>query len=127
MIDEIPAWVIAASAATGTSELRGAAELRVKESDRLRVLATGLGRLGVACLEHPDGLSVTGGPTQGGAVRAEDDHRIAMAMALIGTRASAPLTVEDAGGIATSFPGFAATLVELGGDLEGTPVVRGAR
>ena len=117
MIDEIPAWVIAASAAEGVSELRGAAELRVKESDRLRVLAANLERLGLACSEYPDGLAVTGGPISGGAVEAADDHRIAMAMALVGTRAAGPLTIEEAGGIGTSFPGFAATLTELGGDL----------
>lgn len=118
LIDEIPAWAIAASAAEGTSELRGAAELRVKESDRLRALAAGLGPLGIVCREHPDGLSVTGGPVLGGVVRAEDDHRIAMAMALIGTRATEPLMIEEAGGIATSFPGFAATLVGLGGKVD---------
>lgn len=117
MIDEIPAWVIAASAAEGTSELRGAAELRVKESDRLRVLATNLDRLGITCVEYPDGLAVTGGPISGAVVSAADDHRVAMSMALLGTRAAGPLTIEDAGGIATSFPGFAATLTGLGGDL----------
>ncbi|MGH7729793.1 MAG: 3-phosphoshikimate 1-carboxyvinyltransferase [Candidatus Eiseniibacteriota bacterium] len=120
LIDEIPAWVVAATAAEGTSELRGAAELRVKESDRLRVLATALDHLGLACREHPDGLALTGGPIPGGVVWAADDHRIAMALALLGTRATGPFTVEEAGGIATSFPGFEATLASLGGVLEGT-------
>ena len=120
MIDEIPAWIIAATAAEGTSELRGAAELRVKESDRLRVLATALQALGLDCREAPDGLAVTGGPIPGGLVRAADDHRIAMAMALLGTRATGPFTVEEAGGIATSFPGFEHALTSLGGVLEGT-------
>jgi 3-phosphoshikimate 1-carboxyvinyltransferase len=122
LIDEIPAWVIAASAAEGTCELRGAAELRVKESDRLKVLATSLGHLGLATREYPDGLALTGGPIPGGVVWAADDHRIVMALALIGTRAARPLTIEEAGGIATSYPGFAATLAELGGDLVETPL-----
>jgi 3-phosphoshikimate 1-carboxyvinyltransferase len=119
MIDEVPAWLIAASAAEGTSELRGAAELRVKESDRLRVLAAALHQLGLACREFPDGLAVTGGAVPGATVRAADDHRVAMALAVIGSRAGGPLTVEEAGGIATSYPGFAATLASLGGALEG--------
>jgi len=118
MIDEVPAWLIAATAAEGTSELRGAAELRVKESDRLRVLATALQALGLACREAPDGLTVTGGPIPGGVVRAADDHRIAMAMALIGTRATGPFAVEQAAGIATSYPEFELALGSLGGALE---------
>ena len=119
MIDEVPAWLIAATAAEGTSELRGAAELRVKESDRLRVLAAALHELGLACRELQDGLAVTGGPIPGATVRAADDHRVAMALAVIGSRARGPLTVEEAGGIATSYPGFEATLASLGGALEG--------
>jgi len=117
LIDEIPAWAVAAALAAGTSRVRGAAELRVKESDRLATLAANLGRLGVVVEETPDGLAVTGGVVRGGEVRAADDHRIAMAFALLGTRASGPVTVEEARGIATSYPGFAETLAELGGDL----------
>jgi 3-phosphoshikimate 1-carboxyvinyltransferase len=97
--------------------VRGAEELRVKESDRLATLAVNLGRLGVAVEETPDGLDVTGGPVRGGEVRAADDHRIAMAFALLGTRALGQVTVEEAGGITTSYPGFAEALGELGGDL----------
>jgi 3-phosphoshikimate 1-carboxyvinyltransferase len=120
MIDEIPAWTIAASAAEGTSRVRGAAELRVKESDRLRMLADCLGGagFGLAVEESPDGLAVTGGTIRSAWVRADDDHRIAMAMALIGTRAGGPVTIDGAGGIATSFPDFAATLGALGGQME---------
>ncbi len=123
LIDEIPAWSVAAALAEGTSRVRGAGELRVKESDRLATLAANLGRLGVAVEETPDGLAITGGPIGGGEVRAADDHRIAMAFALLGTRASGPVMVEEAGGIATSYPGFAATLAELGGDLVESPLV----
>jgi 3-phosphoshikimate 1-carboxyvinyltransferase len=120
LIDEIPAWTIAASAAEGTSRVRGAAELRVKESDRLRMLADCLGGagFGLAVEESPDGLAVTGGTIRSAWVRADDDHRIAMAMALIGTRAGGPVTIDGAGGIATSFPDFAATLGALGGQME---------
>jgi len=117
MIDEIPAWTIAASAAAGTSTVSGAAELRVKESDRLAALARQLSRLGVRVEERPDGLAVTGGAIGGGRVDALGDHRIAMTLAVLATRASDPVTVEGAGEIATSFPGFLATLAALGGEV----------
>jgi 3-phosphoshikimate 1-carboxyvinyltransferase len=125
LIDEIPAWAVAASAARGTSRLSGAAELRVKESDRLSALAHTLGLLGVAVEERPDGLIVTGGRIRGATVPARDDHRIAMALALIGARAEGPVTVEEAGGIPTSFPAFGATLASLGGVVEEVPVESG--
>ena len=123
MVDEVPAWAVAASAAQGTSMLRGAAELRLKESDRLAALAVSLSRLGLAITESRDGLSITGGRLQGGLVDARGDHRIAMALAVLAGRAADAVTIEGAGGIATSFPGFAATLSELGGCIEpGAPV-----
>ena len=125
LIDEVPAWVVAASAARGTSRLAGAAELRVKESDRLSALAHALGLLGIAVEEMPDGLVVTGGRIAAATVPARDDHRIAMAMALIAARAEGPVTVEGAGGIPTSFPGFGATLASLGGVVEDVPVESG--
>jgi 3-phosphoshikimate 1-carboxyvinyltransferase len=125
MIDEVPAWVVAACAAHGTSRLAGASELRVKESDRLAALAETLRAMGVAVEESPDGLAVTGGPIAGAIVRARGDHRIAMALALIATRASAPVTIEGAGGIPTSFPDFATVLAELGGIVEDAPMVPG--
>jgi 3-phosphoshikimate 1-carboxyvinyltransferase len=124
MIDEIPAWAIAAATAAGRSRLAGAAELRVKESDRLAALAANLARLGVAVEEREDGLAVTGGPIGPGEVRAEGDHRIAMAFAALAPRAAGPVTIDGAGGIATSYPGFAATLAALGGEVEDrAPVV----
>ncbi len=123
LVDEIPAWAVAAALAVGISRVRGAGELRVKESDRLAAMAANLGRLGVEVEETLDGLAITGGPVRGGEVHAADDHRVAMAFALLGTRASGPVTVEEAGGIATSYPGFAATLAELGGDLAEPPLV----
>jgi 3-phosphoshikimate 1-carboxyvinyltransferase len=120
LIDEVPAWVVAATAADGVSRLTGAAELRVKESDRLAALARNLARLGVRCEELPDGLAIGGGPVGGGTVESLDDHRIAMAFAVLGTRATGAITVDDARAVATSFPGFAATLTALGGQVEGT-------
>jgi 3-phosphoshikimate 1-carboxyvinyltransferase len=124
LIDEIPAWVVAASAARGTSRIRGAAELRVKESDRIALLGANLARLGVAVEETPDGLAVTGGPVGGGVVEADDDHRIAMAFAVLGARASGPVIVAGAGGISSSYPGFGETLAALGGDFDGAETVR---
>lgn len=117
LIDEIPAWTIAATAASGTSRVSGAAELRVKESDRLAALAGQLARLGVRVEERSDGLAITGGAIAGGSVEALGDHRIAMTLAVLGTRAASPVTVDGVAEIATSFPGFAATLAALGGDL----------
>jgi 3-phosphoshikimate 1-carboxyvinyltransferase len=119
MIDEIPAWVVAASAAHGTSTLAGAAELRVKETDRIAALVANLRALGVEAEERPDGLALTGGPVRGGNVAARRDHRIAMAFAALGTRAAGPVTIDDASSIATSYPGFVAALAALGGRVEG--------
>ncbi len=124
LIDEVPAWMIAASVAGGTSHLRGAAELRVKESDRLSLLVGNLARLGVRVEEAPEGLAITGGPVGGGTVEADDDHRIAMAFATLGARASAPITVAGAGGIPTSYPDFVLHLAALGGDIESATTVR---
>jgi len=118
LIDEIPAWVVAASAADGRSRLSGAAELRHKESDRLAALAANLGRLGVTAEERPDGIAIEGGTARGGTVDAAGDHRIAMAFAVLGTRATGAVMVEDASSIATSYPGFAADLARLGGVVE---------
>jgi 3-phosphoshikimate 1-carboxyvinyltransferase len=123
LIDEVPAWAVVASAARGTSRIRGAGELRVKESDRIGLLAANLGRLGVAVEEAADGLAVTGGPIRGGAVEADDDHRLAMAFAILGTRASGPVTVAGAGGIGTSYPGFGETFMALGGDFDHAEMV----
>lgn len=118
MVDEIPAWAIAASAARGASSVSGAAELRVKESDRLAVIARNLAALGIECRERADGLTITGGRPRGGSVAAFGDHRIAMAFALLALRASGPVTIDDTAAIATSFPGFSKALAALGGRVE---------
>lgn len=118
MVDEIPAWAVVAAVARGTSQLSGAGELRVKESDRLRALAANLTSLGVAVVERAEGLEITGGAVNGGTVRAGGDHRIAMAFAILAARAAKPIEIDDAAMVATSFPGFAAAWRSLGGSLE---------
>ena len=118
LIDEVPAWAVAASAAQGRSRLAGAAELRLKESDRLAVLAANLARLGIRANELLDGIEIEGGGVRGGTVDAAGDHRIAMAFAVLGTRAQSAVTIEDASSIATSYPGFVADLGRLGGVVE---------
>jgi len=120
LVDEVPAWVLAASAADGTSRLRGARELRFKESDRLATLAANLVALGVRVEEFADGIAVTGGAVRGGPVEARGDHRIAMALALLAGRADAPVAIDDATSISTSFPAFAETLSALGGKPDTT-------
>ncbi|SFP34234.1 3-phosphoshikimate 1-carboxyvinyltransferase [Sphingomonas rubra] len=119
MIDEYPALFVAAAFAAGTTVARGAHELRVKESDRIAAMAAALGACGVAVEEHDDGLSVTGtggAPIAGGATIATLlDHRIAMSMAVAALHAAAPITLDDAAPVATSYPAFFATLDQLTG------------
>ena len=105
-IDEIPAIAVAAACAGGTTEIRDAGELRFKESDRIRSVVAGLRAIGVAVEEHADGLSITGGVIKGGRVESRGDHRIAMAFAVAGGAAEAPVEVLDCENIATSFPDF---------------------
>jgi len=116
LVDEVPALAVAATAAGGTFRLTGAAELRVKESDRLAALAEGLGRMGARVSELPDGLVIEGGlPLASAAVRAHDDHRIAMALAIAGLVARGATTIEGAECVAVSFPGFFDVLAEATG------------
>ena len=118
MIDEYPVLFVAAAFAHGRTTMRGLAELRVKESDRIAVMAAGLAACGVTVTELPDGLVVDGRgvePVPGGAtVAARLDHRIAMSFVVLGLRAAASVTVDDARPIATSFPGFVDLLRSLG-------------
>ena len=106
MIDEFPALFVAAAAASGRTVVRGAAELRVKESDRIATMAAGLRALGVSVEETPDGAIVEGGPIGGGTVESLTDHRIAMSFAVAGLHASGPVRINDCRHVATSFPGF---------------------
>jgi 3-phosphoshikimate 1-carboxyvinyltransferase len=121
MIDEYPALFVAAACADGRTIARGAEELRVKESDRIAAMATALGACGVAIEEHEDGLSITGtggAPLRGGARIATNlDHRIAMSLAIAGLAARHPIEIDDAGPIATSYPGFVTTAEALGASI----------
>jgi 3-phosphoshikimate 1-carboxyvinyltransferase len=117
MIDEYPILAVAAAFAEGTTIMRGIGELRVKESDRIALMAAGLAACGVSVVEEPDGLIVhgLGGPPAGGAtVVTKGDHRIAMAHLVLGLAAQAPVNVDEPDMIATSFPGFRALMAGLG-------------
>jgi 3-phosphoshikimate 1-carboxyvinyltransferase len=105
-IDEFPALFIAAACAQGETVLTGAHELRVKESDRIAVMAEGLKRLGIVARETPDGIVIQGGRLQGGEVDSHGDHRIAMSFAVAALRANGPITIRDCRNVATSFPEF---------------------
>jgi 3-phosphoshikimate 1-carboxyvinyltransferase len=114
ILDELPLLGIVAAYAAGTTTVRGARELRVKESDRIAVLATGLRALGGAIAEHDDGFDVTGGVTLHGAhVASGGDHRLAMAFAIAALGASSPVSIDDAGCVAISHPSFFAELERL--------------
>jgi 3-phosphoshikimate 1-carboxyvinyltransferase len=118
-IDEFPIFFIAAACAEGETLVRGALELRVKESDRLAVMAEGLAALGVEHDLLPDGLWIRGGEGfSGGRVESHGDHRIAMAFAIAALRSSAPIEVLDVENVATSFPGFAALARRAGLPIE---------
>jgi len=105
-IDEFPALFIAAANAAGRTVLTGAEELRVKESDRIQVMADGLQALGVDARPTPDGMIIEGGKRSGGAVDSHGDHRIAMAFAMAALVADGPVTIRDCANVNTSFPGF---------------------
>ena len=118
-IDEFPVFFIAAAVAQGETVLRGAEELRVKESDRLAVMAEGLKALGVKHELLPDGIRIQGGGGfSGGTVDSHGDHRIAMSFAVASLRASAPIRILDVANVATSFPGFVELARSAGLDLE---------
>lgn len=106
MIDEFPALFAAAACAEGPTVVRGAAELRVKESDRLAAMATGLRTLGLRVDETPDGATIHPGELAAGTIESHGDHRIAMAFAVAAQRSTGEVRVEDVANVATSFPGF---------------------
>jgi len=108
MIDEFPALLVAATCAAGHTRVSGAAELRVKESDRLAAMCAGLRALGVQLDETADGAIVEGGLLSGGAVDSHGDHRIAMSFAVAAQCALGEVRIDDVANVATSFPGFAA-------------------
>lgn len=126
-IDEFPALFIAAANANGVTRLRGAEELRVKESDRLQAMADGMAILGVKHTLLDDGIDITGNGNAevasygGGRIDSLGDHRIAMAFAIASLRASAEIEIEDCANVATSFPDFVelATRIGMGFNVEG--------
>jgi 3-phosphoshikimate 1-carboxyvinyltransferase len=116
-IDEFPALFIAAACAKGRTVLAGAEELRVKESDRIQVMADGLRQMGIAAEPTPDGIVIEGKGKSGtdlksvpvfggGEIQSHGDHRIAMAFAMAGLRAATPIRIRDCKNVDTSFPGF---------------------
>ena len=121
MIDEYPILAVAAAFAKGRTVMRGLAELRVKESDRLAAIAAGLARCGVTVEAGPDSLTVEGSgrPPKGGATIATQlDHRIAMAFLVLGLAAREPVGIDDSRPIATSFPDFVPLMTRLGAVFE---------
>jgi 3-phosphoshikimate 1-carboxyvinyltransferase len=113
-IDEFPVLFAAAAVAEGETLVTGAAELRVKESDRITAMAKALGAVGIETETLADGLRVWGGRPQGGIVDSHGDHRVAMAMAVLAARAASPVVINDVQNVATSFPGFATTAAAVG-------------
>ncbi|NNL95134.1 MAG: 3-phosphoshikimate 1-carboxyvinyltransferase [Xanthomonadales bacterium] len=115
MIDELPGFMVLAACATGVTRIRGASELRVKESDRLEVMAKALRRLGVDITLYEDGADIVGaGRFESGLVDGAGDHRCAMSLAVLGLVTDKGLAVDGAGMISTSYPGFTADMNHLG-------------
>jgi 3-phosphoshikimate 1-carboxyvinyltransferase len=120
MIDEYPILAVAAAFADGDTVMRGIGEMRVKESDRIALMARGLEACGVGVEEEPEGFIVhgTGAPPKGGAaIETAGDHRIAMSHLVLGLASKAPVKVDEPGMIATSFPGFAELMAGLGAEI----------
>jgi 3-phosphoshikimate 1-carboxyvinyltransferase len=117
-IDEFPALFIAAACAEGETLVTGAEELRVKESDRIAVMADGLKALGVECEVLPDGMRIQGRTSDavfnGGEIESHGDHRIAMSFSVASLRAAGPIRIHDVANVATSFPGFVSTATAAG-------------
>ncbi|HEY0878520.1 MAG TPA: 3-phosphoshikimate 1-carboxyvinyltransferase [Zeimonas sp.] len=122
-IDEFPALFVAACCADGRTVVRGAAELRVKESDRIATMAEGFSALGFETRPTEDGIVIDGrggddAVFRAGRVQAHHDHRIAMSLSMAALRASGPIEVDDTKNVATSFPGFAELARNVGLDIE---------
>jgi 3-phosphoshikimate 1-carboxyvinyltransferase len=114
-IDEFPVLFVAAACADGVTKVTGASELRVKESDRIQVMADGLHLLGVQAQPTEDGMIIQGGQAfHGATIESHGDHRIAMSFAVATLRASSAMTVKDADNVATSFPGFVTLASQAG-------------
>jgi 3-phosphoshikimate 1-carboxyvinyltransferase len=118
MIDEVPVLLALAARASGVTRVRDAAELRVKESDRIAVMAEGLSAMGVKVQEFPDGIDVHGGASRCAPVASHHDHRCAMSLAILGLCSEGGAEIDDAQYIDTSYPGFRQDLAALGAKLE---------
>jgi 3-phosphoshikimate 1-carboxyvinyltransferase len=118
-IDELPVWAVVGSQARGLSELNDAAELRLKEVDRISILAGELSKMGANVNERSVGLAIIG-PTRLSAAEVDShgDHRLGMALAIAGLVADGPTSVQNAGCIADSFPGFVETMQSLGATMQ---------
>jgi 3-phosphoshikimate 1-carboxyvinyltransferase len=117
-IDEFPVLFVAAACAEGETVLTGAEELRVKESDRIQVMADGLSVLGVDARPTADGIVIRGGPIGGGRVDSHGDHRIAMAFTMAALRAGADIVIDDCANVNTSFPRFVELAAGVGSRVE---------
>ncbi len=115
LIDELPIIMALAAVSDGLTRIRGAEELRVKESDRIAVMARGLESMGVRLTEYPDGMDIEGGAIRGGRVDGAGDHRCAMSFCILGQLADSDLEVRGCGNIDTSYPGFVHDLKSAGG------------
>ncbi|MGI9291137.1 MAG: bifunctional prephenate dehydrogenase/3-phosphoshikimate 1-carboxyvinyltransferase, partial [Gammaproteobacteria bacterium] len=113
-IDELPLVFALAACAKGETLIRGAEELRHKESDRIGIMVANLRALGVEVEEFEDGARIVGGGLRGGTVDSAGDHRIAMAFSVVAMCAQEPVTILDAANVATSFPGFVSLMQSIG-------------
>jgi 3-phosphoshikimate 1-carboxyvinyltransferase len=113
-IDEFPVLFVAAACADGTTRLSGAEELRVKESDRIQVMADGLMVLGIDAQAQTDGIAIQGGELGGGIIESHGDHRIAMAFSVASLRASREIRINECANVNTSFPGFVELAQQIG-------------
>jgi len=128
MIDEYPILAVAAACADGVTRMEGLAELKVKESDRLAVMANGLAACGVSATAEGDTLTVRGGRVKGGAtIQVHLDHRIAMSFLTLGMVSDQSIAVDDASAIATSFPDFLALMNGLGAKIDNSFVDSGVK
>jgi 5-enolpyruvylshikimate-3-phosphate synthase len=108
---------VAAACAKGTTVLTGAEELRVKESDRIQVMADGLQTLGISASPTPDGIVIEGGKIGSGTVESHDDHRISMSFSVASLRASGSICINNCNNVATSFPNFVELANRVGCDI----------
>lgn len=116
-IDEFPAILIAAACARGETRLSGAAELRVKESDRIQSMLDGFIATGIQAVATDDGMVINGGAFNGGIIHSHGDHRIAMAFAVAGMVSKQAILINDCENVATSFPGFVELAQQAGMDI----------